>query len=274
MTQPPFALYVIAHPSFAARFDYITGHIAAKSRASPVFTGIIGQDAVLQPGHGHSPALTPGEVGCALSHMAAYRHMAEHGIDRAFVIEDDVVLPDSFDDIARHVLSLLEPGEVISLHSPTAQKRLLSLHGAVDLAGSRLCHPFQPHAVRTASCYAIHIGAAVRIAAGNNPVRFAADDFSGFWENGLVGALRIASPQLAETAGLESVIGYHKPGLKKALARWANDQSVLSALLSARRKWLRRKGDRNHMFSPDISPLAAGNPAFGASVPPRSAPGG
>ncbi len=264
---PAPVIYVIAHPAFARRYAYITRHVAAMTRATPVFVGVIGRDAVSQPGHSHSTALTPGEVGCALSHVAAYRHMAEHGIDRAFVIEDDVILPPDFDSIATRILSELTEGEVISLHSPTRQKHRLSLQGAFALGGSQICHPFTAAAVRSTSCYAIHGAAAARLAAANDPVRYLADEFHSFWDHGLVRALRIASPQLAGTAGFESVIGYHRPGLKKALARLANRLPGIAALLSARRIWLRRKRDRNHVFSPAASPLAAGNPGFGTVSP-------
>lgn len=40
-----------------------------------------------------SRSLTPAEIGCALSHLRAYRTMIERGIDCALILEDDVTLP-------------------------------------------------------------------------------------------------------------------------------------------------------------------------------------
>ena len=40
-----------------------------------------------------------GELGCALSHMSIYRKMLTEGIDKACILEDDVVLDERFADV-------------------------------------------------------------------------------------------------------------------------------------------------------------------------------
>lgn len=47
--------------------------------------------------------LTPGEIGCALSHQLVYRRMLEKGIDLACVLEDDVVLDERFPKVLAEV---------------------------------------------------------------------------------------------------------------------------------------------------------------------------
>ncbi len=260
MNDKPFTLYVVAHPDFKQRFDYITRHVREKSNATPVFVGVNGQKETSQPGHMHNMAFSAGGVGCALAHIKAYRHMVSHGIERAFVIEDDVVLPDAFDDIARRLLAALQPGEVISLHSPTTQPCVLSLHGAIDMGASKICYPQDAKALRTNLCYAIHRDAAEKIAAFNDPVVTVADDYVLFWDKGLVRHLRLASPQLAQVAGFQSVIGYHRSAWKKRLAAVLNRLPVVSRLLVLRRMWIRTRNDANHHFTADKSPIESGNP--------------
>lgn len=52
--------------------------------------------------------LTPGEVGCSLSHMFVFRKMIEEGIEAALIFEDDVLLSDQFPRALRKVEASLD----------------------------------------------------------------------------------------------------------------------------------------------------------------------
>jgi len=60
--------------------------------------------------------LTPGMLGCALSHYNVYKKIIQDNTETAFVLEDDMVLPDNLplllDDISQQILE----NEVITLH--------------------------------------------------------------------------------------------------------------------------------------------------------------
>jgi glycosyl transferase family 25 len=49
--------------------------------------------------------LTPGEIGCLLSHRAIYQHMVENNIERAIVLEDDVFIDPVFPQVIRDILN-------------------------------------------------------------------------------------------------------------------------------------------------------------------------
>jgi glycosyl transferase family 25 len=40
--------------------------------------------------------MTPGEIGCALSHRLAYKKIIEHKITRAIILEDDIIIKNDF----------------------------------------------------------------------------------------------------------------------------------------------------------------------------------
>lgn len=260
----PFALFVVAHPAFRERYDYITCHLAARSTQRPRLVGIVGRDVLAAtPDLPRDPGLSPGQLGCALSHLAAYRIMVADGIPRAVVIEDDAALPEGFDDLARAVLSELRPGEVISLHSPNQEQNLYSSHGACGLGRSLLVTPMKATSVRSTLCYAIDLGAARRILGGNDPVEFLPDDFAAFHRRGLVNHLRILSPSAVDLAPFESVIGYWRAAPAMAqVARLLNRIPGVREILRRRRRHLRMSGDRNHVILPDPSPLMVENPAY------------
>lgn len=260
----PFALFVVTHPAFRERYDYITRHVAARSMQAPRLVGIVGRDVLAAtPDLPHRTSLLPGELGCALSHLAAYRSMVAHSIPQAVVIEDDAALPEDFDDLARAVLSELRQGEVISFHSPNQQQNLYSSHGARSFGQSLLVTPMQPHSVRSTLCYAIDLGAARGILGGNDPVEFCADDFAAFHARGLVNHLRVLSPSAVDLAPFESLIGYRRTSLVMTyVARLLNRTPGVCEILRRRRHHLRMSGDRNHVIVSDPSPLMAGNPAY------------
>jgi len=43
--------------------------------------------------------MTPGEIGCALSHRLAYKIIVERKVERAIILEDDISLDENFNDI-------------------------------------------------------------------------------------------------------------------------------------------------------------------------------
>jgi glycosyl transferase family 25 len=264
----PFALFVVAHPAFRQRYDYITRHLSARSKQMPRLVGIVGRDVLAAtPDLPRRFSLLPGEIGCALSHLAAYRIMVAENIPRAVVIEDDAALPDGFDDLARAVLGELQRGEVISFHSPNRQPNLYSAHGGrslgASLGGSLLVTPMQARSVRTTLCYAIELGAARGILHGNDPVEFCADDFAAFHARGFVNHLRILSPSAVDLAAFESLMEYRRDApVMRRVARLLNRTPGIRDILRLRRHHLHMSGDRNHLIVQDPSPLMAGNPAY------------
>ncbi|MBI3441226.1 MAG: glycosyltransferase family 25 protein [Proteobacteria bacterium] len=50
--------------------------------------------------------LSPGEMGCLLSHRAIYQHMVDNNLDKAIVLEDDVFLSPDFPEVVGELLNL------------------------------------------------------------------------------------------------------------------------------------------------------------------------
>lgn len=58
-----------------------------------------------------SRSLTPPEIGCALSHVKLYWTVASRNINRALVLEDDVIIPPFLPALLQELESLLPPEE-------------------------------------------------------------------------------------------------------------------------------------------------------------------
>lgn len=63
--------------------------------------------------------LTPAEIGCALSHLTAYREISMRGFSHALILEDDVVLKDKLAELLDALASQMPPEDpLVCLLSP------------------------------------------------------------------------------------------------------------------------------------------------------------
>jgi len=67
--------------------------------------------------------LNGGEIGCLLSHKKLYQKIVDEEIDRALVLEDDVILRDPFFDVLEKILNCPVPYDMIRfLGSPKLER--------------------------------------------------------------------------------------------------------------------------------------------------------
>jgi len=59
--------------------------------------------------------LTPGEIGCSLSHKAIYKKIIDENIERAIILEDDIIIRPDFKTIVSYFENLPLKGYVIKL---------------------------------------------------------------------------------------------------------------------------------------------------------------
>lgn len=70
--------------------------------------------------------LTPGEIGCLLSHRKIYEKMVKENISKAIVFEDDIVLKDqNFQDLMDTVVGLNSAWDVIRFLEPKRRCRII-----------------------------------------------------------------------------------------------------------------------------------------------------
>lgn len=60
--------------------------------------------------------LTPGEIGCGLSHLRLYRRLLDSGLEEAVILEDDVILDPALPAFLRQRHRLPEKWELLHLH--------------------------------------------------------------------------------------------------------------------------------------------------------------
>jgi GR25 family glycosyltransferase involved in LPS biosynthesis len=97
--------------------------------------------------------LTPGEIGCALSHLAVIREIAEGEHEYAAILEDDVfILPEARRFLDEQYLRSLPPFDILQLDGNHLEKRRLTLNVG-NIGGYQMCALTKCHHIMFAQVY-------------------------------------------------------------------------------------------------------------------------
>lgn len=143
--------------------------------------------------------LTLPEIGCALSHLVAYRDIVDRNLSLALVLEDDALLGHQFQRVLGRIIPLLRPDK--------PQAVLLSHVGRYSAWGGRRVDKthrlYRPYTAYGSHAYLITRAGAQQMLTLLRPVYTVADDWRHFAGSG---ALRVEAmvPYLVGTAPLAS----------------------------------------------------------------------
>ncbi len=138
---------------------------------------------------------TSGMVGCTLSHYFVYKRIVEQKIDKALILEDDMVLNKNLPSLLTEISKKIRNDEVILLFyqsyfpinlcrsSAQSVKGEFSLYQVNDLKG-----------LRSTAAYIITYEAANRMMNGYLPISFFPDDWKKFYDKELLNGVRIIYP--------------------------------------------------------------------------------
>ncbi|MHA6999505.1 glycosyltransferase family 25 protein [Aeromonas schubertii] len=133
-------------------------------------------EAVRFSGH----ELSPGEIGCALSHINVYEMMIDKGIERCVILEDDAYLHMHFKKIVE-AITACDNSEIVFLHHGKAKKWpiLRALPEGYRLAKYRVPSKNSKRAVLSAAGYILTLAGAKKLLSHAYPVRMPADYLTG-----------------------------------------------------------------------------------------------
>ena len=244
----------ISAPRYRERHAYITRHL--HSIWGPDFE-IIGIDGTIA-GRDASPNsdLTPEQVGCALSHLAAYESVIARKMPWALIVADDAVLPPDIHDILVRVEATLRRGDVVLLHNRPPHRASFSTVDAVSIGDYRLCLPMRMSGLGTSAAYVITRQAAEGILAANRPVVAAAYEWGYFYERKAVSRARVMSPNPVSIHAFDAPLlpaGSNARGLVKG-------SRLLRPFLAASRRFLDARTAGTTVFVDEASPYGTMSP--------------
>ena len=156
--------------------------------------------------------LTPGEVGCALSHLNLYKHIIDNNIPNALIMEDDTLFKQIFPQVLDQILNRDINWDIVQfIHSNGLRDFYLNRKIIIDTknhiylkrVGLGLFDSFfnRRRLSFSAACYLISLKACKRLVKIGYPIRLPADYLTGHVAyNGL--KLYTCNPQNAYTYSL------------------------------------------------------------------------
>lgn len=147
--------------------------------------------------NGGAHRLTPGEVGCARSHLRCYELIIERGLDAALILEDDVALPSNLGDTLRALSQTPAEWELVLLahhstrHGPRVGAESMWRRVPLDVSHA-LARPVE--FAMGAMAYVIRRSAAHKLLRYGSPLRMPADWLTGFAPSAGVRAYLVTPP--------------------------------------------------------------------------------
>lgn len=123
--------------------------------------------------------LTLGEIGCAMSHLLLYKKMMDENIERALILEDDIIIEKDFNIIFEKLDHLEISNSVILLgqSSPHLKRKIYK---------KRMDSHYTLRRIFDSGCgtygYIIDVAAAGKLYGFNYPIKYAADMWHTFWK--------------------------------------------------------------------------------------------
>ena len=183
--SPPPPLWVVNLARSPERRAYITAHLRERGLPFEIVPAVDGQTLTERELAGvYSPdraiatigrELTPGEIGCALSHLQLYRRMVRENIDIALILEDDALLHPGLSSVLARREALPADWELLLLFHHSGQ---LSWWHRQTLADGYRIGRFAKAAFGAVG-YLIRQSAARKLLAHAYPVRAPSDHWIG-----------------------------------------------------------------------------------------------
>lgn len=139
--------------------------------------------------------LTPGMVGCVLSHRRVYQLIAMAQDGPALVLEDDAVLPSNLAVLVSAMLPHVPPDGLVLLDFRSMKPCRLSRSGAIRVDGHELLSPIDPRQPISGLAYLVGETAAAKMAEVAIPVRWGPDSWGEYVAAGAIGSLRCVLPR-------------------------------------------------------------------------------
>ena len=119
------------------------------------------------------------EIGCCMSHLLIYKKMIDENIERALILEDDIIISEKIDEIIKEILEFSLQNSVILLGQ--SSKKLKR-----KIYKTKLDSIYTMSKIFNSACgtygYIIDNKAAEKLYDFNYPVKYAADMWHIFWQ--------------------------------------------------------------------------------------------
>lgn len=186
--------------------------------------------------------LTLGEVGCALSHYGIYQKMLQEDITSALILEDDIVLGADFNALISNLTANMNVPEskILSLGESDKIIRHKNAYIVEEYQEAFAVSAYGGYA------YCINLAAAKNLVKHLLPIKYEADMFRYFRENGWIDSFNVIYPQAVEiVSNHDDISNIHAERYPLIQAR---KKYRVKQILNKRPLWIRFKARLQRIF--------------------------
>jgi len=180
-------IFVISLREDSERRAFVSGQLGRLGLGFEFVEAVRGKDVYADPAfYDKAKALrielrnmTPGEVGCALSHQKVYDLILERGLPYALAMEDDATLSDDLPEVLRRLEGRVQPNDLVQLErcDVYSRKGIETLYKNYRIARPRMV---RYGSICQSAGYIVGREAAARIRSINRPVYVPADSWGQY----------------------------------------------------------------------------------------------
>ena len=174
----------------------------------------IDQEAVKR----HPHWLTPGAIGCALSHLECYRRAKEEDLDLAIIFEDDAKIESDPTQYLDKILKHLKDKQIALLYYTSWNTVYLDAGSKIQLDDKTALYGVKEGLPITATAYILPRSAYLSLLENSIPIRVACDKWDYFIEKNMLSSIACVYPNPIDTMDFKSDIAYLDAGFKKRLS--------------------------------------------------------
>jgi len=211
-------IFIISLSHAAERRKHITGEMKKAGLAFTILDAVNGKELTtaqmesvcdMQAVNKNPRWLSPGAIGCALSHLNIYRTIVKEQYPWTLILEDDVILADNFKEHLKRIITQPSSEEVIMLYFQSWKPLKLNRHNSINyFEDSGIYRPLDIAQLTTTGAYLISLKAADRMVKNVLPIRVSADSWGWYFEQGVLKDIRCVFPRIVDTAPFKSSIDY------------------------------------------------------------------
>jgi glycosyl transferase family 25 len=167
--------------------------------------------------------LTMGVIGCTLSHLKIYEKIVNTGLPYAFIIEDDVVMPQNIGEILSRLETEIKADEIIAVSYHNRYDKISSLsnlHKKPLTPHLQLVYPVHLDEIASTMGYVVTLAVARRMLKINRPVYLSSDYWADYYAKGAFTSFRCLYPILIKPAKLKGTIEY--PAARTLFGKFAS----------------------------------------------------
>ncbi len=186
--------------------------------------------------------LSNGAIGCALSHLKAYKKLIDDDLDEALILEDDVLLTNDFADFLKSYQKAKPTIDILLLYYTSWKPCKLYQSSKIDFGIHSIFSPVDFNQPITAAAYIISKETCLSLVNTITPIKYAADSWGDFYKMGSFRDLRCVYPMVIDVIDAKSTINYID-GKTTNFFKFIDYYKLFPfyQILKMRRKWMRKK---------------------------------